>query len=952
MNCKKILLICLILCLAFTISAVSAIDADGMDTNKTLSASTDDVVQESDGSLSLSVSNDADVLADATGNGGSFSDLQTLINSNTGTITLTGNYTYGGSDTGNAGISIKNDITIVGQGNIVIDAKEKSRIFNIESATVTLKGITLSNGKTNDNGGAITSNSALNIENCKLINNTASSGGAIFSSAGDVIMNHSSFYNNKATSASGKTGGGVIYKSNSNSKMTFDDCEVYKNYAQVVGGAICTYGSIVLINNSRFHENSASSHGGDFFGENQNKYSFTAYNSSFNSSKSDTYGGSLYFNTGFKSVATINIDKCNFTYDYAKLGGGAIRFMENCEWVYIYNCHFINCTTTNEGGAISQNKAGYNFKFVNLTCINCTQTGGPSTLGGGAITFVCIYTSLVMDNIKFINCSAGARGGGLMYLVSGDSQYVTDNAYYKDLYFVNCTSSGYGGGAFATSMVSNTHPTVFANATIVNCSMLGTYNIGGGGAIYWSDPYGTLDNITIINSSSTYNGGAIYMTGSQTTLKNINITNTSSSTYGGAIYVGATNCNIVNVNVTNANAIDGGAIYLNANYQSLTKCTINNASAERYGGGIYVGNSLYIYLNNITFNDSHAYNGGALYYAGSVGALMWMDNCTFTNNNASHNGGAIYYIVDNDGSTKKVSRDYNNFDGTGIVSGGRTTVNMVGSDGSTYAKRISNSYFKNNNDYILNVTAMSDQSTIMGIVNVSSPNDPNRNSYRLVVNVTKDDKLATQLILSTTENFTAYFNNVFKKFIIGIRNNLTKDTFYNVTVGFEDSEYLYKEATANFTTINQIEKGDFHILQDLINKTIDDAQRAGIPAVLNLPRSFEFMSMEDYEPLYGTGWIADDYCMNITSPITINGNGYSISALGYSRIFNITGDNVVLNNVNLLYGNASGKYNDTVNKGGAIFWAGENGIINASTIAYNNAEYGAGIYLKCHSIEF
>jgi len=945
MKLREIMVICLILCCILSLQTVMAADADNIDTNKTLSASTDDVVQESDGSLSLSVSNDADVLADATGNGGSFSDLQTLINSNTGTITLTGNYTYGGSDTGNAGISIKNDITIVGQGNIVIDAKEKSRIFNIDKSTVTLKGITLANGKTSANGGAITSNSALTIEYCNVVNNTAASGGAIYSSTGDVIMNHSSFYNNNAISTEGRTGGGVIYKSNSKAKLIFDDCEVYSNSAQVTGGAICIYGSEVLINNSYFHNNYAISHGGDFFGENQNTYSFTAYNSSFDSSKTTKgYGGSLYFNTGFKGVATINIDRCNFTNDYALYGGGAIRFMENCEWVYVYNCQFINCTTTNEGGAISQNKAGYNFKFVNLTCINCTQTGGPSTLGGGAITFVCIYTSLVMDNIKFINCSAGARGGGLMYLVSGDSQYVTDNAYYKDLYFVNCTSSGYGGGAFATSMVSNSHPTVFANATIINCSKLGNYGYGGG-AIYWSDPHSTLDNITIINSSSNSVGGAIYLTGLDTTLKNINITNTKTGTSGGAIYIGATNCNIVNVNVTNSKAIDGGAIYLDANYQSLTKCTINNASAERYGGGIYVGNSLYIYLNNITFNDSHAYNGGALYYAGSVGALMWMDNCTFTNNNASHNGGAIYYIIDDDGSTKKVSRDYNNFDGTGIVDGGRTTVNMVGSDGSTYAKRIFNSYFENNNDYILNVTAMPDQSTIMGIVNVSSPNDPNRNSYRLVVNVTSDDKLVTQLILSTTEDFTAYFNNVFKKFIIGIRNNLTKDTFYNVTVGFEDSEYLYKEAVANFTTINRIDKGDFHILQDLIDKAIRDAP-AGIPAVLNLPRSFEFMSMEDYEALYGTQWIADDYCMNITSPITINGNGYSISALGYSRIFNITGNDVVLNNVNLLYGNASGKYWDKVNKGGAIFWAGENGIINASTIAYNNAEYGAGIYLN------
>ena len=149
------------------ISAVSAADIGVDDANGTLTTPKGEAVETSNDLSTLSVSDDSDVLGDATGAGGSFSDLQTLINSNTGTITLTGNYTYGGSDSGNTGISIKNkDITIVGQGNIVIDAKEKSRIFNIDGATVTLKGITFTNAKYSGDGGAITSNSKLIIDNC------------------------------------------------------------------------------------------------------------------------------------------------------------------------------------------------------------------------------------------------------------------------------------------------------------------------------------------------------------------------------------------------------------------------------------------------------------------------------------------------------------------------------------------------------------------------------------------------------------------------------------------------------------------------------------------------------------------------------------------------------------------------------------------------------------------
>ena len=60
--------------------------------------------------------------------------------------------------------------------------------------------------------------------------------------------------------------------------------------------------------------------------------------------------------------------------------------------------------------------------------------------------------------------------------------------------------------------------------------------------------------------------------------------------------------------------------------------------------------------------------------------------------------------------------------------------------------------------------------------------------------------------------------------------------------------------------------------------------------------------------------------MNITSTLTINGNGYSLDALGRCRIFDIFAPNVVLNNIRFINGNANGVNGTGEDKGGAIYW--------------------------------
>ena len=107
-----------------------------------------DVSQKQPGKLgnpasseAVTASGDGDVLADATGGGGNFKSLNSLISSNTGTLTLTGGYTaVAGDYTGTGavrtqGIDIQKDLTIKGTGSgITLDIAQRGCIFRIDGA--------------------------------------------------------------------------------------------------------------------------------------------------------------------------------------------------------------------------------------------------------------------------------------------------------------------------------------------------------------------------------------------------------------------------------------------------------------------------------------------------------------------------------------------------------------------------------------------------------------------------------------------------------------------------------------------------------------------------------------------------------------------------------------------------------------------------------------------------
>ena len=223
MNKKEILMICLIICFIFSISAVSAADVDVNTTDDTiLTAQIDDAVSISNDLSSYSLPENDSIVRGENDGAGSFSDLQKLIDDDdTGTISLDKNYTFNSNNDSNLvqGIVISKDIVINGN-DFTIDALSSARIFNITSgSTVTLNGIKFVNGGSASvtNGGSIYSDAqGLIIDKCTFDGSyAAKDGGAIYVNGDSCTVANSTFTNNIAGDDGGALywngAGGTIY---------------------------------------------------------------------------------------------------------------------------------------------------------------------------------------------------------------------------------------------------------------------------------------------------------------------------------------------------------------------------------------------------------------------------------------------------------------------------------------------------------------------------------------------------------------------------------------------------------------------------------------------------------------------------------------------------------------------------------------------------------------------
>ena len=708
MNKKEILIICLIMCCIFSLqTAVAAdVDVDNNDTGLLKIQNLDDVSADS-------LPDSQDTLQAGSGSAGTFSDLQSKIDQAGEELTLENNYTWATGDT-TTGVTISNDIKIIGYG-VTIDANKKSRVFNIDStAHVTLEGITFINGKISGTGGSI-NGGILTIYNCTFINSTSSSdGGAVYtdniaklfnvtfinctssgSRAGaarlgvDSNVSNSRFINNTAATYGGAvyvapspssegpvfyntefinnrvrgtgTGGAINIGSDGRIKM-ISNCTFINNTAAKEGGAIKTTGSIYIIG-SRFINNTAGSNGGAIYGSGMkdNTALLTIINSNFTGNNATGSGGAVY--SGYA-----NVTNSSFILNTATNNGGAM-YVDGNRNMNATNTNFTSNVAKNDGGALRVFTAKINHSIF---------TGNNATNTAGALKVV--YDTVV-SNSSFINNhisgNGGTYGGGAIS-ATGTNTISTTLTIYDSNFTRNSVSSFGGairGDAYTTILVNNSN---FSNNRANGTSR-------DGGALYILSSNSKVSNSTFINNTATRYGGDIYWSGTSGIVEYSNFTGSNATTSGGSIYVVGDSTKIIYSNFTSHHASTGGAVYISGSDVTLNNTIFKNNNATS-GGAIYAtGSSSIITYSNFTGNN--ATSGGAIYsygtssYAQSTPITISYSN--FTDNHAINNAGAVYI-----GHNSNI--EYCNFTANTATNGGAAVIAILDA-------RILNSIFKNNN---------------------------------------------------------------------------------------------------------------------------------------------------------------------------------------------------------------------------------------------------------------
>ncbi|NJM62059.1 MAG: hypothetical protein HC849_20600 [Oscillatoriales cyanobacterium RU_3_3] len=203
-------------------------------------------------------------------------------------------------------LEIEKNLTIRGLGanNLTISGNNASRIFNVDDGNsnnaiaFSIAGLTLTEGATTDNGGAISNSENLTVFDSTITLNSANSGGGIFNTENTQIFN-STIDSNSADSQ----GGGILNQGN----LQIDRTTILGNLALVDGGGINNDGGTLTVTNSTINTNFAQVASG---GIDNDRGTATIINSTISDNFSESYGGiatNLGNTTIFNSTITANI---------------------------------------------------------------------------------------------------------------------------------------------------------------------------------------------------------------------------------------------------------------------------------------------------------------------------------------------------------------------------------------------------------------------------------------------------------------------------------------------------------------------------------------------------------------------------------------------------------------------------------------------------------------------
>lgn len=264
------------------------------------------------------------------------------------------------------------------------------------------------NSKQSETGAIIALNSSLLISGSEFNYNGASNiGGAIKSTDTNMDIENSTFLNNTA-----ETGGAIYSVCYEYCLLNIKTSYFEKNTASVNGGGGISINqkSNIKIENSNFTENSAMSDGGAFIGFNNGEASYDFYNIIFSKNMAQGVGGAIRLGSSSNYYIYMNLIGCQIINNIAftsNAGGMATTAQLN---ITIKDTLFKSNIGNNNGAAIDSFTQGLypsHYYIVNTTFENNSADRGR----GGAFSIAGtntdgIETVIIMENSSFIGNTA------------------------------------------------------------------------------------------------------------------------------------------------------------------------------------------------------------------------------------------------------------------------------------------------------------------------------------------------------------------------------------------------------------------------------------------------------------------------------------------------------------------------------------------------------------------
>ena len=819
---------------------------------------------------------------------GSFTALQYLINNSGNVINLEMDYTYSSSSDYNIidGVVINKNLTINGN-NRVIDANGTIRIFNIGNYNVVLNNITFVNGN-DDNGGAILTSALtdISINHCRFENNSATRGGAIYLKCyKNASISSSVFKNNSAT----EWGGAIYYDGYDQNRPSCSISGTFINNKATNDGGAVYLSDVANYKLSGNFTNNTAKNGGAVYSHTTIAIKSFSIDGIFNSNKAD-YGGAVY---AYSSSGNF---KGTYQNNQASKDGGAIYLTES----YMLNNitgKFYDNVAKGYGSAVCAEKIGnLGINLYESTFIR--NGGGKATVYSSGYRYLNIHDSILINNtdLRIFDTSKKEAVDGRLKSVNNWFGYTTDNLNTKpsvgervelnDWLFLDV---GYG----KTDVHQHSKNNIDFSFKSYDAKKGTISDYAGNIKINLSlkSNTGRFSNNSFILGNSPVK--IIYIPDSFDINKVVVLANLSKYSYN----VYEIKYNVVehprDSFYTLQDIIDhivSNIINLHQNFRFYPDCddpngitinrniTINGNGYNVDGNGssrIFTILSDNVVLENISLINGNEINGSAIYASGK--------NITIRNSILLNNFDTVIY------ATNPLNASYNWWGNTVDTFNRKANVSdNVVVDNALFASFNANS----------NIIGAGNKTTLtLNLTNLYDFNSKSKSTY---------DGLNL---------FEFGFNAV------GGKINVTSDKIKKgkIPVSFEAIGPVYGEIYAKYGNVEL--KHEFEIIYDddsftalytLINKT-------GVDGLVNLTHDYVFY---DYDADYVNG-------IPIDKAVTINGNGFAISGMNQSSIFNISANNVSLKNIHFL---------DAIS---AVEWWGNNGLI--SNISVNNT-YSALIY--------